>query len=98
MYAIVVDFTIHPLHIADFRKAMIENADASLAREPACRQFDVCLDPEADNKVFLYELYDNKAAFDAHLASEHFQTFNAKTASWVADKTVSAYERAYPNT
>ena len=43
--------------------------------------------------MLLYEIYTDKAAFDAHLASNHFHDFNAATLDWVSDKKVSAYER-----
>ena len=98
MHVIVVDFEIHESNIADFREAVVENAKASLEDEPGCKQFDVCWDPMDESKVFLYEVYDNKKAFDLHLASEHFQFFNAKTAAWIADKSISVFQRAYPNT
>jgi len=96
MYVIVVNFEIHAQHIAAFREAMLENAEASLEKEAGCQIFDVCWDPEDDTKVFLYEVYDDKAAFDIHLASEHFQAFSAKVGAWIASKSISALNRAYP--
>ena len=98
MYIIVVDFEIHQSNIAEFREAIIENANASLENESGCKQFDVCWDPMDESKVFLYEVYDDKEAFDLHLASEHFQSFNAKTTAWIANKSISVFQRAYPNT
>jgi quinol monooxygenase YgiN len=47
------------------------NATATREREPGCRQFDVCTSAD-DGLVFLYEVYDDRAAFDAHLAAPHF--------------------------
>ncbi|MEM7522936.1 MAG: antibiotic biosynthesis monooxygenase [Pseudomonadota bacterium] len=38
--------------------------------------------------MFLYEVYDDAAAFDAHLASDHFKDFDAAVAPMVAAKTV----------
>ncbi len=96
MYVIVVKFEIHQENVDDFRPAMIENAETSLKSEKGCRQFDVCWDKEDDTKVFLYEIYDDKAAFDAHLQSDHFRSFDERVAPWVANKEVSAWERAYP--
>jgi len=46
-----------------------------------CRQFDVCVSASHSNGVFLYEVYDSKAAFDAHLASAHFRQFTESTAA-----------------
>ena len=67
-----------------------------LQDEPGCRQFDVCESPAEPGKVFLYEVYDSEADFQAHLAAPHFLQFNALTAPWVADKVVSVYRRAWP--
>ncbi|UPW18654.1 antibiotic biosynthesis monooxygenase [Agarivorans sp. TSD2052] len=39
---------------------MLENAQASLAQEEGCLQFDVCLSTEQDNIVYLYEVYHSK--------------------------------------
>ena len=74
---------------------MIENAEASCTREPGCRQFDVC--ESADGaQVFLYEIYDDEAAFKSHLGTDHFLRFNALTAPWTADKRVVTYNRISP--
>ena len=86
-YVVTVVFRSKPQHRDAFRNAMIENATASRTREPGCRQFDVCELP--DGTIFLYEVYDDEAAFKAHLATDHFKRFNARTAPWVADKRVA---------
>jgi autoinducer 2-degrading protein len=88
MHVLVVDFVIRPEHAADFQDAISANAKASLAREPGCRQFDVCIDPADPTRVFLYELYDGEAAVQAHLASNHFAEMSRLTADWVERKSV----------
>ena len=55
--------------------------------------FDVCVDPARDNFVLLYEVYSDRAAFDLHLASEHFAAFDAEVRDWVSAKTVSTFDR-----
>ena len=96
MYIITVLFTLEPAHSAEFLRAVTHNAQTSLSMEPGCRQFDVCVSTSQPNDVFLYEVYDSKAAFDAHLASNHFIEFNAATARWVSAKAVNAFERIHP--
>lgn len=44
--------------------------------------------------MFLYEVYDDRAAFQAHLTSVHFLEFDAQTASMVAGKTVQFWQCA----
>jgi (4S)-4-hydroxy-5-phosphonooxypentane-2,3-dione isomerase len=96
VYVVTVAFAIKPAHLVEFRSAMIENATASRRFERGCRQFDVCADPLDPASIFLYELYDDRDAFDEHLASAHFREFDARVREWVASKTVRFYERVDP--
>jgi (4S)-4-hydroxy-5-phosphonooxypentane-2,3-dione isomerase len=89
MYVVTVEFDIYPEHRAAFLDAVKQQASDSLTKEAACHYFDVCTIENGDDEiVFLYELYDDRAAFDLHLASDHFQTFNAKVSSWTRNKVV----------
>jgi len=88
MFAVTVTFTLKPGARAEFLPLMAENARTSLDREPGCRQFDVCTEGD---EVFLYEVYDSAVAFDAHLQSAHFKSFDAAVSDMVADKTVRTY-------
>lgn len=91
-FALTVAFTLHPGRLADFLPLMRENARQSLAAEPGCRVFEVARPAAgAPDAVFLWEVYDDRAAFDAHLASDHFRAFDAATAPMVAGKTVAFY-------
>ena len=88
MYVVIVDFKIKPERLAEFMPLMLENARASRETEPGCRRFDVCVDPKEKTSVFLYELYDDRAAFDAHLATAHFKRFDPAVTPMVASKAV----------
>ena len=93
MNAIIVDFEIKPDRLAEFLPLMAENAAASMREEPGCQQFDVCQDPDTPHRIFLYEIYDDRAAFETHLASAHFRRFDAATREMVTAKTVRALNR-----
>jgi (4S)-4-hydroxy-5-phosphonooxypentane-2,3-dione isomerase len=93
MHVVTVTFQIKADHRAAFMERMLENARESLARETACRQFDVCVSSNDACSVFLYEVYDNKEAFAAHLAEAHFIEFNRVTQDWVTSKSVMEFER-----
>ncbi len=97
MFAVVVFFDIKAAHAAEFSQAIAANAKASVDNEPGCRQFDVCRDPTEGNAFFLYEIYEDPAAFEAHKASEHFKAFDALTADWVASKRVLTYDMVGAN-
>ena len=83
MYVIFVDFKIDPEQIDAFLPLMRENAAASARDELGCRQFDVCHDPNHPSHVFLYEVYDDRPTFDAHLSMPHFKSFDAATAGMI---------------
>ncbi|MEO0384718.1 MAG: putative quinol monooxygenase [Pseudomonadota bacterium] len=88
MYVVTVQFQIKPEHHEAFCELMRAQARNSMAREPACRRFDVC-ELEGDrNAIFLYEVYDDRAAFDLHLQSEHFHEFDRTVADMVETKSV----------
>jgi len=91
-YAIIVDFRVKPGMREEFRRLIDENARASAKREPGCRRFDV-LEPLGEpDRVVLYEIYDDRAAFDAHTSTEHYARFSAESAGLVASKSVIATE------
>ncbi|MDC0738270.1 putative quinol monooxygenase [Cognatishimia sp. SS12] len=89
MYAVCVTFTLKPGQTEAFLPLMIENARQSRALEVGCQQFDVC---RAGDVVFLYEIYDDRAAFDLHLAAPHFKSFDAAVGAMVADKQVTTFD------
>jgi (4S)-4-hydroxy-5-phosphonooxypentane-2,3-dione isomerase len=96
MYVITVQFTIDQEHWGRFLPLMYENARRSREKEPGCRQFDVCVDPQREGLVFLYELYVDRAAFDGHLASSHYQEFVTKTKGMILHRDVHPWERVAP--
>ncbi|MEI9412443.1 putative quinol monooxygenase [Mesorhizobium salmacidum] len=92
-FAITVAFELLEGAFPEFHRLVAENAALSVKLEPDCLRFDV-LTPthEADSThVFLYEIYKDRAAFDLHLASEHFRQFDQRSRELVISKTVLAY-------
>ena len=87
MYLVAVTFRIRPAHADDFLTRVQQQAADSLT-ESGCQRFDVWQSPTDPATVFLYEIYDDRAAFDVHLDSEHFKAFDAEVSSWIADKAV----------
>lgn len=90
-FAVCVSFHIHEDSISAFLPLIAENAAQSLRDEPGCLQFDVLTDPARPGEVFLYERYTDAAAFDVHLATAHFKSFDAASAPMIASKSVSTY-------
>jgi (4S)-4-hydroxy-5-phosphonooxypentane-2,3-dione isomerase len=94
-YAIIVEFTLHEGALQRFMPLMLANAAASLDSEPGCARFDVLQKSGKPNEIVLYEIYRDRAAFDAHLTSAHFREFNVATAPLIRDKRI--VELAYLN-
>lgn len=93
MFVVVVEFTARPQHVADFHARVLQQAADSLRLESGCHVFDVCVDPEREDFVLLYEVYTDRAAFDAHLRSAHFAAFDREVAPWIRQKNVTRLER-----
>lgn len=91
MLVVVVFFEAKPDHISDFGVALLEHARNSLALEPGCRQFNVAQDPLDPAGYFLYEVYDDEAAFKIHCDSDHFAAMEARCTLWIASKKVLTY-------
>jgi autoinducer 2-degrading protein len=89
LFVVVVDFQLKPGMRPQFRCLIDANADASVKNEPGCIQFDV-LEPEGEgDRVLLYEIYGDEAAFDAHRQTEHFRVFNSASESLCLQKSVT---------
>jgi len=92
MFCVVVRFEVKEGCEAQFRQKVLENAAASLSREPGCRTFDVCEGDQAGD-IVLYELYESESAFHDHLSTPHFKRFDVETSDWIAKKQVATYTR-----
>ena len=79
---VLVEIATKPGAQQAFASAIGANARASV-NEPGCRRFDVCTDPQASDRVTLYEIYDDEAAFDAHMRTPHYLEFAAASKALV---------------
>ena len=96
MFAVTVVFEVKKEAIAAFREAVLQQADNSLAQEVGCRRFDVGFDAARPERVFLYELSDDRAAFERHRETGHFAAFNALAAPLVTSKRVDTWQLHTP--
>ena len=91
-YAVVVEFDIHPEKIQRFKHRVTQQATDSLNNEEGCLVFEVWATANKPNQIYLYEIYADKRAFDAHLSTPHFIEFDQDVADWVADKKVGTWD------
>ena len=67
-----------PGQIDAYLAALKENGAAAV-HEPGCHEFNITVSPKDPNHVFIFEVYDNAAAFEAHRATDHFKKYAATT-------------------
>ncbi len=89
-YVVTVEFDIAAGRFGEFLRLMVENAETSRRDEPGCRRFDVCRPRNVENRVFLYEIYDDEAAFQAHLQTGHFKSFAVATRELIVARKIVA--------
>lgn len=89
-YVILVDFLLKPGCKTEFRRAIDANARSSCRTEPGCRQFDVVEPRDEPDRIILYEIYDDRAAFEEHLKTPHLAAFEAASSHLVTKKNVIA--------
>ena len=94
-FVIIVDFALAPGSRPAFRRLIDANARDSSERERGCQRFDV-LEPAGEpDRVLLYEIYEDRAAFDVHLQSDHFRRFNAESNALVTRKSIVEYDLVF---
>jgi quinol monooxygenase YgiN len=76
-FVVVAEFEVKAECVRDFLALARDDARHSLADEPGCRQFDIVQIDETPPRVLFYEVYDDRAAFDAHLQTAHLDRFRA---------------------
>ena len=95
MYVVTVTFTLHENCADAFMPLMQVQAENSVKFEDGCHYFDVVHQAGDPNMVFLYEIYTDRAAFDIHLKSNHFNDFDEKVKNMVKDKKVLCFDRHF---
>jgi len=85
-FVIIAELQVKPESVEKFLPLILANAQASVAKEPGCLQFDVTQQVDDRTKFALYEVYADAAAFDAHGKMPHFQEFFAAAKDMIAQR------------
>lgn len=96
---ILVEFRLRPGTRERFLEAVEPDARDSVAKERGCRRFDVLVPEDEADVVWLYEIYDDAAAFDAHMETPHLKAFQAAIEPIVESATIrrcALFEHAKP--
>lgn len=83
MYVVSVDVFVIPDKVDAFIEAILANARGT-RQEPGNLRFDISQANDDADQFLLYEVYTNEAAFHAHQQTEHYKTWKATVADWMA--------------
>jgi len=91
MIVVQITHRIIPEHVDRYVEATIANANET-RKEPGNIRFDVLRDPEDPACFVLYEVYTDKEAQQAHLASSHFAAWREAVSDVFAGRTIQKFE------
>ncbi len=84
--ALVVDLKLAHGRLDDFVARASRHGEICLAEEPGCLQFDILVPEAGTDRVFLYEVYADRAAVDTHLATPHMAKYLEDTKDMIAER------------
>jgi autoinducer 2-degrading protein len=82
MLALLVAIKIKAGYRDQFVEALMSDAKGSVNNEPGCLRFDVLQDGEDPNRIYLYEVYKDEKALEAHRAAPHFTKWRETVKDW----------------
>ena len=85
MYVIIAPIKIKEGYKEQFVEAMLDDAKGSMKNEPGCLRFDVIQDGDDQDKIWLYEVYVDEAAFQAHMETPHFIKWRDAVKDWIGE-------------
>lgn len=93
MYVLTVELRIKPEHVDSFRETIERQARTSLENEEDCHDFQVSVSVEDPFLFLLYEVYSDKAAFEAHVAMPYSKESGAMTKPWIESTAIRVWQR-----
>ena len=75
MFIVLVQVEVRAEMLEAFARAILENADASVARDPGCLRFDVSQQVDEPRRWVFHEVYTDEAAHAAHRRSPHYAAY-----------------------
>ena len=82
--ALVVKIQMKAEYREQFLKEMWADAYGSEKKEPGCLMFNITHDKADPNVLYLFEVYRDDAAVEAHKKSPHFLKWLETTKEWLA--------------
>jgi len=86
-----VDLDIVPAQFDAFMTAAKSNG-AATPHDQGAHEFNIVVSQKDPHHVLLFEVYDNAAAHDAHVQTEHFKSYQEATKSMIANRKVNQFD------
>lgn len=91
MFSRIISLKLRPGSREEFLAAVSRSATASVREEPGCLRFDVCADRVDPHRFFLYQVYVDDEAAEAHRFTEHFLAWRCAADRYVEPGTQVHY-------
>ena len=88
MHASIVTIQVNPAHLREYLDGVLEYA-LVVEAEPGCLRYDLLQDLADPNRIHVYEVFMDDAAFEAHRRSDHNLEWREKAKGWHAPESVS---------
>ena len=79
----IAEIQVDPHHLAQYQAILKEEADASVRLEPGVIGIFPMYQKERDTHFRILEIYAERAAYESHLTTPHFQNINLPHATWL---------------
>ncbi len=84
----MAELTVDPAQLDKFNAASIKHIAQAIGTEPGVLAIHAVSEKEAPNRVRVFEIYRNRAAYEAHIESAHFKEFRAATDGLISARTL----------
>ncbi len=85
MYSIFVTINVKLKNLKAFTEASFGDAQGSVRDEPGCFRFDILEDKSIPTRFYLYEVYRDEEAFQAHLETPHYKLWRETVGKMLDD-------------
>jgi quinol monooxygenase YgiN len=82
-YVQVAEIEIDPAQLDAYRAAVQEQIDAAIRKEPGVLVLYAVSEKDNPSHVRVFEIYRDRNAYEAHLASDHFKKYKTTTQDMV---------------
>ena len=78
-HAYIATIDVNPEDLDTLMAALLSHRERSLANEPGTLQFEIMRPSNGDGQIGLFQIYSDRAAFDAHQSGESIAQVRRET-------------------